>query len=203
LQLIAINLSTVKASLDGDWGKSPEAEVSESESVVDLIEEIVRLANREKKDFIRLASLLAVLREDDMATYEAAITEAGIGARKMFYLREINKKLEKLGVSDPGFIEIGWTKTQIIVPCLTRKNVQRLIKLAKKHTAQQLKALVPEKTARPKRRCVMLYLGPTQYSMFEEAILAHGGKPHSGRGLSGKERALMAIIRGSGGRKGV
>lgn len=174
--------------------------MSKTEAVV---EEIVRLANREKKDFIRLASLLAALRKDDMAKYETTVTKAGLGSRKAFYLREINEKLEELGVSDPGFVEIGWTKTQIITPRLTRKNVQRLIKLAKKHTAQQLKALVPRETPRPKRRCVMLYLGPTQYSAFEKAILEHGGKPHSGRGLSGKERALMAIIRGSGNRKGV
>lgn len=162
-----------------------------------IVEEIVRLAKREKNDFVRLASLLAVLRKNDVATYEATATKAGLGSRKAFYLREINEKLEELGVSDAGFNEVGWTKTQIIAPHLTRRNVQQLIKLAKDHTAKQLQALVPGKIARPKRRCVMLYLGPTQYSAFEKAILANGGERHAKRGLKNKEGALMKIIGGA------
>lgn len=168
-----------------------------------LVDEIARLTEREPEDFIQLGRLLRHLKAANKATYDATLIKVGIGSRKAFYLREISQKLEELGVSDAGFNEIGWTKTQIIVPHLTRGNAKRLVKLAKSNTAQELKALVPEKTARPKRRCVVLYFGPSQYTEFKRAILANGGKPHSGRGLSGKERALMAIIRGSGGRKGV
>jgi hypothetical protein len=70
-------------------------------------------------------------------------------------------------------------------------------------SAKHMKALVSEKTAWRKHRCVILYFGPTQYSKFEKAILAQGGRPIPGEGSWGNNGVSRRLSGGRNVRNGV
>ena len=76
-----------------------------------------------------------------------------------------------------------------------RNLTDRMLKLAEKHTAQELKLLVRGKTVPRDVRCVLMYFTPHQYRVFEKAVLQHG-TAQSGRGLVNKEQALIRLISG-------
>jgi hypothetical protein len=73
-------------------------------------------------------------------------------------------------------------------------NAARLLRLARDNSAQELKRIMREDDQKPAPHCVMMYLGRDQYRQFRTAMLAHGAS-RIGRGLVGKEQALMRLIR--------
>jgi len=49
--------------------------------------------------------------------------------------------------------------------------------------------------AKPKARTILLRLTRRQHERFESLLLAHGARrPKKGRGISGKEKALMKAL---------
>ena len=67
--------------------------------------------------------------------------------------------------------------------------------LAEKCTAKELPALLMGKKKRPKMHSILLRLTDDQYEHFATVLVAHGAKrPKRGRGVSGKERALMHAL---------
>jgi hypothetical protein len=68
--------------------------------------------------------------------------------------------------------------------------------LADTYTAKELPALLKGAAPRAKARTVQLRLSPRQYDRFQAVLLANGARrPKKGRGLSGKEKALMKALR--------
>ena len=158
-----------------------------------LLQTAVKLSARPDDTFLDLARALAAIYAQDKALLGRFIAESGIGRRKAYYLLELGKRLADLGVPDKRFEKIGWTKLQIIGKHLTRRNAEKLLGWAKECNAPQLTARVRGE-APSKTHCVLLYFSPAQYRQFEKAILTKGGK-RSGRGLVGKEAAIMRMVR--------
>lgn len=65
--------------------------------------------------------------------------------------------------------------------------------MAAKHTADQLSNLMSGEEPHLKSRGGVLHFTPEQYEVFENAVMANGGVK-SGRGLSGKEKALVKTL---------
>jgi hypothetical protein len=63
-------------------------------------------------------------------------------------------------------------------------------------SVHRLKALQSEKLQAGKQRCILLYFNESDYTTYENAILAHGGKKKGGnaKGLIGQEQALLKLI---------
>ena len=114
--------------------------------------------------------------------------------RKAYYLAEIDRRFRKLGVDRTRLRKIGWTKVQMIGRHVNNTNLDNLLLLAEKHAAYELNALLRGEQPHPETRCAVLYFTPEQYETFEKAVLANGGVK-SGRGLLGKEEALIKALK--------
>ena len=158
-----------------------------------LLQTAVKLSARPDDTFPGLARSLAAIYAQDKALLGRFIEQSGMGRRKAYYLLDLGKRLADLGLPDTRFAKIGWTKFQIIGKKLTRRNAETLLAWAEECNAPQLAARVRGE-APSKTHCVLLYFSPAQYRQFERAILSSGGKS-SGRGLVGKEAAIMRMVR--------
>ena len=68
--------------------------------------------------------------------------------------------------------------------------------LAEDCTAKELPARLKGGPKRANAHSILLRLTPRQYAPFEDILLANGAsRPTKGRGLVGKERALMRALR--------
>jgi hypothetical protein len=86
-------------------------------------------------------------------------------------------------------------KLAVIAENSEPEEVEEALALAETATAKELPALLKGAPRKAKARTVQLRLTPTQYEQFEAVLLANGARrPKKGRGLSGKERALMKAL---------
>ena len=100
-----------------------------------------------------------------------------------------------LGIPRERLVEVGWTKAAIVLENSEPENVEEALALAETCTAKELPALLKGSPRKAKARTVLLRLTPRQYDQFEAVMLANGARrPKKGRGLSGKERALMRAL---------
>ena len=158
-----------------------------------LLRKAVELSARPDDTFLDLARALAAIYAQDKALLGRFIEQSGIGRRKAYYLLDLGKRLADLSIPDRRLQKIGWTKLQVVGKQLTRRNAEKLLGWAEECNAPQLAARIRGETP-SKTRCVLLYFNPAQYRQFERAILTSGGK-RSGRGLVGKEAAIMKMVR--------
>jgi hypothetical protein len=154
----------------------------------------LELASRPEQNFLQLAKYLRMLNDADANQFMHVVDRSGLGRRKAYYLVEIDKRLDGLNLSRPRLQATGWTKLQVIGEHLTRSNAEKLLRLAEKNTAHNLKLRMRGEKPRLKTHAVLMYFSPGQYRQFEEAILCNGGDRH-GHGLINKERALIKVIR--------
>jgi hypothetical protein len=119
-----------------------------------------------------------------------------MGRRKAYYLLQLGQRLKGLRLPEKRLSAIGWTKLQVISDHLTPQNAEELLAEAEECTTQELRVLMGG-GSKAKRRCVLLYFSPRQYRQLEEAILTNGGK-RRGRGLVGKETAILRMVRRHG-----
>ena len=159
-----------------------------------LLQTAVKLSAQPDDTFPGLARSLAAIYAQDKALLGRFIGQSGMGRRKAYYLLDLGKRLADLGLPDKRFEKIGWTKLQVIGKKLTPRNAETLLAWAEECNAPQLAARVRGETSTSKSRCVLLYFSPAQYRQFERTILTSGGK-RSGRGLVGKEAAIMKMVR--------
>ena len=157
-------------------------------SVVELKRKAMALALRQDKN-VELAECLQKIYKIDRAEFGTLLGKPRLGSRKAYYLRKIGEQVERGNFSKPRLRNIGWTKLEVIGRNLT----DRMLKLAEKHTAQELKLLVRGKIVPRDGHCVQMYFTPHQYRVFKKAVLQHGAA-RSGRGLVNKEQALVALI---------
>ena len=158
-----------------------------------LLQTAIKLSAQPDDTFPGLARSLAAIYAQDKALLGRFIEQSGMGRRKAYYLLDLGKRLADLGLPDKRLKEVGWTKLQVVGKHLTRRNAETLLGWAEECNAPQLAARIRGE-APSKTRCVLLYMSPAQYRQFERAILTSGGK-RSGRGLVGKEAAIMRMVR--------
>ena len=119
----------------------------------------------------------------------------GLGRRKAYYLVEVSRKFEPLPISRARLKKIGWTKLQIIGQHVTKDNVEELVSLAEQLKTKQLERKMQGDEPISNAHCVLMYFSPKQYAEFEEAVLKKNGAEPSGRGIVGKEEALINALR--------
>jgi hypothetical protein len=90
---------------------------------------------------------------------------------------------------------IGWTKLAVIAENCEPGDEQHALALAEASTLKELPGRLKGTEPKEKARTVLLRLTKRQHAHFESFLLAHGARrPKRGRGLSGKEKALMKAL---------
>ena len=162
-------------------------------SLKDTFDEAASLTATFEDNFVKLGRLLRKLQVEDKAMFKQLIEETGIDRRKAYYFSAIARQFEGIPVSDAQLGAIGWTKVEILGPHVTRSNWRKLLALAQKHSARDLRIVMEGGRPVEGTRCVLLYFKPRQYERFAKAVTAFGGKV-VGETLKNRERALMNII---------
>jgi hypothetical protein len=150
------------------------------------------------RGWLELSQVLDLLhghsREQGRAKFQDVIDESALSRRTTYYLLKVGQFLRAEKLSTSQAERIGWTKLQIIGAKINAKNTARLLKLAEENNAQELSREIREDSAKSKPHCVLLYFSTGQYRRFRRAVLRHGGSS-AGRGLVGKEEAVIRIFR--------
>jgi hypothetical protein len=169
--------------------------VKQQLTVQDLKESILTLAALPRnQDRLDLSRKLDLLHRRDRAEFLDVIRAGGLSRRTAFYLRKVGQLIRTAKLSTFQAERIGWTKLQIVGDKLNGKNASRLLKLAEENNAQELRRLVSKKRAKSKPNCVQLYFTDKQYEQFKRALTDQNATS-KGRGIVGKEEALMRLIR--------
>jgi DNA-binding transcriptional MocR family regulator len=139
---------------------------------------------------VDLSRKLELLDRRQSSEFHDLIHEGTLNRRTAYYLRDVGRLIRIAKLSTSQAERIGRTKLQIIGKKMNGKN----LKLAEKNNVQELKRLIGEDSRRSKPHCVLLYFGKEQYRQFRQAMVRHGAS-RWGRGLIGKEKAILRIIR--------
>ena len=79
---------------------------------------------------------------------------------------------------------------------MSPRRCEDALDLAETYTAKELPDALKGTAPKRKARTVKLRLTPRQYDQFAAVLLANGARrPKKGKGLSGKEKALMEFMR--------
>lgn len=166
-----------------------------------LKREALALAAKPTKSFHAFARVLWAAHRNDPAFLHEVERVAGIKRRALFYLSNVGGFLADDIITEEQAERIGWTKIQIVarhVRCdtkISKRVIQRYLKIAEHTPAHRLPAALKNQDteqAAPSRT-VLLRIPADAYPALENALLAHGAEKQ-GRGLVGKEQAIMALV---------
>jgi hypothetical protein len=163
-------------------------------SIEELYDRALALSSDVEDKFLELGRALRQLLDRDPALFQQVVKKRGLGRRKAYYLVEVSRKFEPLPISRARLKKIGWTKLQIIGQHVTKDNVEELVGLAEQLKTKQLERKLRGGELPSDAHCVLMYFSPKQYAEFEEALLKNGAE-RSGRGIVGKEAALIHALR--------
>jgi hypothetical protein len=162
-------------------------------SIEELYDRALALSSDVDDKFLELGRSLRQLLDRDPALFQQVVKKR-LGRRKAYYLVEVSRKFEPLPIGWPRLKKIGWTKLQIIGQHVTKDNVEKLVGLAEQLNTKQLGRKMQGEKPLSNAHCVLMYFSPKQYAEFEEALLKNGAET-SGRGIVGKESALITALR--------
>ena len=160
----------------------------------DLYQKVVALAPEIQEKFLELGALLDRLLDADRELYNKAVDKAGLGIRKAYYLIAIAKAFRHLKISKPRLRAIGWTRLQVIARVVNESNAEDLVSLAEQHKVKDLEAIIKGEEPQPDSRVMILYFSPDDYERVEGVLVQNGASRH-GRGLVGKEQALVKALK--------
>jgi hypothetical protein len=163
-------------------------------STDELYDRAMALSSDVEDKFLELGRSLRQLLDRDPGLFQQVVKKRGLGRRKAYYLVEVSRKFEPLPISRARLKKIGWTKLQIIGQHVTKDNVEELVSLAEQLKTKQLERKMQGDEPLNNAHCVLMYFSPKQYAEFEEALLKNGAE-RSGRGIVGKEGALISALR--------
>jgi hypothetical protein len=170
-------------------------------STAALMKRAQALAGKGDDSMIELAEVIYDLRtlpkppDGDRPTLDALASGIKLSRRAVCYLLKVRQTFGELGIPRERLVEVGWTKASIVLENSEPEEVEVALALAETCTAKELPALLRGSPRKAKARTVLLRLTPRQYDQFEAVMLANGARrPKKGRGLSGKERALMRAL---------
>ncbi len=123
--------------------------------------------------------------------------ECGLGRRKAYYLRAIWARFADLDVPRALLAEIGWTKLALIAKRAAAGEERSALEMAQDATVRELDALLRGGAHdRPKAHSIVLRLSPSQHKVVVATLAKFGAHaPRRGKGLAGKERALIKAFR--------
>jgi hypothetical protein len=160
----------------------------------EIFERAIILVCRFNDTFIELASLLRRLQDADPYWFKQVIAIPQLGARKAYYLVQIDRVFGDLPVERFRLNQIGWTKLQVIADHVTADNYEELLELAEEHTVENLKAIMRGEEPILKGKSILLRFTRKQFKVFAKAILKHGAVKN-GDGFLGKEQALIKAFK--------
>jgi len=177
------------------------APVQDRPTVDHLKLEALSLAAKSTKSFHAFARALSAAHKSDPAFLYEIEEAAKIKRRALFYLSDVGGFLTDHGITEKQAERIGWTKIQIVarhVRCNTvvgKRMIRRYLKIAEHTTAHRLPAALNNQDAdrTVASRAVLLRIPADAYPALEGALLGHGAQKR-GRGLVGKEQAIMALV---------
>ena len=160
------------------------------------------LAKKSTKTFHAFSSALWVAHRSNPAVMHEVVRVAGIKRRALFYLSDVGGFLTEHNITEDQAERIGWTKIQIVArhvrsnAVVGKRLIQRYLKIAERTTAHRLPAALNNQDAdrTVASRTVLLRIPADAYPALENALLAHGAEKQ-GRGLVGKEVAIMALVK--------
>ena len=152
------------------------------------------VANAMTKDFLTLACRLREVQNLDPDMFPQVIKVAGIGRRRAYALIQIDNSFRKLDFDRDRLLGVGWAKAVILARHVDQQNCDKLLGFAEEHTVHDLAVLLSGGTLNANQRVVLLYFSMKEYELFEQMALAHGAT-REGRGLAGKERAIIDMMR--------
>ena len=161
----------------------------------------LRLAMKPTKSFVAFARALYAAHRENRTFLNTVERDAEISRRALFYLLNVGEFLLDYSVSDTDAERIGWTKLQIVArhvggdTKVGKRMIQRYLTIAEHTTAHRLPAALNNQDAdrTVASRAVLLRIPADAYPALENALLAHGAEKQ-GRGLVGKEVAIMALV---------
>ena len=159
------------------------------------------LAAKGDDSMLELAEALSELRalpkppDGDRPTLDVLIDLTKLSRRTICYLLKVWQTFSDLGIPRERLVRIGWSKLAVIAENSEPEEMEEALALAETATVKELPALLKGAPRKAKARTVQLRLTPRQYDQFEAVLLANGARrPKKGRGLSGKEKALMKAL---------
>lgn len=161
--------------------------------VDELYSKAVSLSEAFDENFFELGRTLMALKDAHPEKYQQAVKKAGLGTRKAYYLVNIARAFNGLGVPKNRLHRVGWTKLQLICNHVTKVNVDEKLTMAEKHTVAEINEILRGEDPLANAKTVLLRFSPKEYAEFQKALLEHGGK-RSGRGIVDKEKALLDLI---------
>jgi hypothetical protein len=170
-------------------------------SAAALMKRAQALAGKGDDSMIELAEVIYDLRslpkppDGHRPTLDELASRIKLSRRAVCYLLKVWQTFSALSIPRDRFVRTGWTKLAVIAENSEPEEMEEALALANTCTAKELPALLKGAAPRAKARTVQLRLTPRQYDQFKAVLLANGARrPKRGRGLSGKERALMKAL---------
>lgn len=151
------------------------------------------IANAMSKDFLTLARRLREVQDFDPDMFSQVIKAAGIGKRRAYALIQIDNCFRKLDFDRDRLLGVGWAKAVILARHVGQQNCEKLLSLAEEHTVHNLAVFLSGGAPNAKQRVVLLYFSTEEYELFEQMVRFFGAT-REGRGLAGKEQALVAVM---------
>ena len=152
------------------------------------------VANAMSKDFLTLARRLSEIQDFDPDMFPQVIKAAGIGKRRAYALIQIHNSFWTLDFARERLLGVGWAKAVILARHVDQQNCEKLLRLAEEHTVHNLAVLLSGGKLNANQRVVLLYFSMEEYELFEQMVRFFGAI-REGRGLAGKEQALVAMMR--------
>lgn len=152
------------------------------------------VANAMTKDFLTLACRLREVQNLEPDMFPQVIKIAGIGRRRAYALIQIDNSFRKLDFDRDRLLGVGWAKAVILARHIDQENCEKLLGFAEEHTVHDLAVLLSGGTLNANQRIVLLYFSMEEYELFEQMVRFFGAV-REGRGLAGKEHALVAMMR--------
>ncbi|MBB4201058.1 hypothetical protein CCR94_11330 [Rhodoblastus sphagnicola] len=158
--------------------------------------EVKRLANERDTTSIELAEALWQAEQTTPGTWAEIVSSTRLERRKAYALLQIWGRFAGLDVPRELLIDVGWTKATLVARLAEPGTELGWLDLANGITAKELEAtLRGEERAQEKMHSVLFRLTPAQHALLTKVLLKHGAtRPPKGKGLCGKEAALMKAL---------
>lgn len=163
------------------------------EELEELFTRCVELSKDVSANFICLARSLCQLQFESRDHFAEFLQLDVIDRRTAYYLITLDLLIWQVG-DEARLKEIGWSKLSILVRFAKSTNYKELLHYAETHTARDLALVLAGKPVIPNARCMLLYMSPEDYAFVENVLFAFGATKR-GKGLVGKEDALLAALK--------
>lgn len=146
-------------------------------------------------NFLEVARTLRDMLDTSPEDFQKFISKSSLGRRKIYYLVEIDRAFRKLNVSKARVGKIGWTKANLLAKHINATNAKQLLEMAEQNSAHNLKIMLAGGKKKDNLHAVLHYMDDDSYAIYEKALLKMGAQKGPNGGLSGKEEALLKLIK--------